>query len=72
MIEGQLAVEHAKVRTYWETGRLIKEHVLLFKPEYFTGTMNLLHTLTHGAAAPPPRWSSETRRGRRVSMKYPG
>ena len=31
MIEGQRAVEHAKVRTYWETGRLIKEYVLLFK-----------------------------------------
>lgn len=28
LIHGQRAIEHAKVRTYWETGRLIKEHLL--------------------------------------------
>ena len=31
MVEGQQAVEQANVRTYWETGRLIKEHAQLFK-----------------------------------------
>lgn len=31
LLTGQRNVEQAKVRTYWETGRLIHEHVLLFR-----------------------------------------
>jgi len=31
LLSGQQRIEHEKVRTYWETGRLIKEHVLLQK-----------------------------------------
>jgi hypothetical protein len=31
LVKGQQAIEQAKVRTYHETGRLIHEHVLLFK-----------------------------------------
>lgn len=29
LLTGQRLIERAKVRTYWETGRLIKEHLLL-------------------------------------------
>ena len=31
MVQGQQAIERARVHTYHETGRLIQEHVLLFK-----------------------------------------
>ena len=46
MVVGQRVVEQAKVRTYWETGRLINEHVLLFKEraDYGTGTILRLAT----------------------------
>ena len=41
LIKGQQEVDQAKVRTYWETGRLIHEHVLLFKEraDYGAGTI---------------------------------
>ena len=31
LIEGQQKIEQEKVRIYWNTGRLIQEHVLHFK-----------------------------------------
>jgi endonuclease YncB( thermonuclease family) len=41
LIKGQQEVDQAKVRTYWDTGRLIHEHVLLFKEraDYGAGTI---------------------------------
>ena len=41
LIKGQQAIEQAKVQTYWDTGRLIHEHVLLFKDraDYGAGTI---------------------------------
>jgi endonuclease YncB( thermonuclease family) len=56
LIQGQRQVEAAKVRTYWETGRLIHEHVLLFKDraDYGAKTIRRLardlhvdHTVLH-------------------------
>jgi endonuclease YncB( thermonuclease family) len=44
LFKGQQAVELARVRTYHETGRLIHEHVLLFKEraDYGAGTIQRL------------------------------
>ena len=44
LFKGQQAVELARVRTYHETGRLIHEHVLLFKDraDYGAGTIQRL------------------------------
>ena len=41
LVKGQQAVEQARVRTYWDTGRLIHEHVLRFKDraDYGAGTI---------------------------------
>lgn len=41
MVKGQQAVELARVRTYHETGRLIHEHVLLFKERADYGTQTI-------------------------------
>jgi len=41
MVQGQRAIEQAKVRTYHETGRLIREHVLLFKERADYGTKTI-------------------------------
>ena len=48
LLTGQRQIEQAKVRTYWETGRLIGEHLRLneSKPGYGTATMaKLAHDL---------------------------
>jgi len=44
MVRGQREADLARVRTYHETGRLIHEHVLLFKDraDYGTGTIQRL------------------------------
>jgi hypothetical protein len=31
LLVGRRKIEEAKVRTYWETGRLIKEHLMIHK-----------------------------------------
>ena len=43
MIQGQRAVDLAKVRTYHETGRLIREHVLLNRDRADYGMKTILH-----------------------------
>ena len=34
LLLGQEKIEREKVRTYWETGRLINHHILLYKEPY--------------------------------------
>jgi endonuclease YncB( thermonuclease family) len=42
MIKGQQEIDQARVRTYWETGRLIREHGLLFKERADYGAKTIL------------------------------
>ncbi|MBP9913617.1 MAG: thermonuclease family protein [Opitutaceae bacterium] len=46
MVKGQLAADLARVRTYHETGRLIQDHVLLFKERADYGTQTLRRLAT--------------------------
>lgn len=41
MIKGQQEIERSRVRTYWETGRLIHEHLLHHKERAYYGTATI-------------------------------